>query len=91
MEQLPEFKSRGNLHLREEPQTAFLCAVQCSRDLILKTYDLARLMRDTRVAVIGKFQTPIEKESPRLLLRGNKPVGFSPSRSVENMRIPRDW
>ena len=91
MEQLPEFKSRGNLHLRKEPMAAFFCWAQCSRDLILKTYDLARLMRDAGVAVIGGFQTPMEKECLRLLLRGNKPVGFSPSRSVENMRIPRDW
>ena len=91
MEQLPEFKSRGNLHLLEEPLTAFFCSAQCPGDLILKTYDLARSMRDAGVAVIGGFQTPMERECLRLLLRGNQPVVICPARSVENMRIPRDW
>ena len=91
MEQVPEFKSRGNLHLLEEPLTAFFCSAQCPGDLILKTYDLARSMRDAGVAVIGGFQTPMERECLRLLLRGNQPVVICPARSVENMRIPADW
>ena len=48
-------------------------------------------MRDAGVAVIGGFQTPMEKECLRLLLRGNQPVVICPARSIENMRIPRDW
>ena len=91
MEQLPKFKSRGNLQLLEEPLTAFFCSARCPGDLILKTYDLARSMRDSGVAVIGGFQTPMEKECLRLLLRGNQPVVICPARSIENMRIPHDW
>ena len=91
MEPIPKFKTRGNLHLLEEPLTAFFCSARCPGDLILKTYDLARSMRDAGVAVIGGFQTPMEKEFLRLLLRGNQPVVICPARSVENMRIPAEW
>jgi hypothetical protein len=34
----------------------------------LKTYDLARDLRDADVPVIGGFHTPMEKECLRLLL-----------------------
>lgn len=91
MEQLPKFKSKGNLQLLEEPLTALFCSSQCPGDLILKTYDLARSIRDAGVAVIGGFQTPMEKECLRLLLRGNQPVVVCPARSIDNMRVSRDW
>ena len=58
---------------------------------ILKTYDLARAMRDAGVPVIGGFQTPMERECLRLLLRGNQPAVVCPARSIDNMRTPRDW
>jgi len=48
-------------------------------------------MRDAGVAVIGGFQTPIEKECLRLLLRGNQPLVICPARGIDNMRVPRDW
>ena len=48
-------------------------------------------MRDAGIPVIGGFQTPMEKECLRLLLRGDQPVVVCPARGIENMRIPRDW
>ena len=65
---------RGSLRLLEEPLTALFCYVRCPGDLILKTYDLARAMRDAGVPVIGGFQSPMEKECLRLLLRGRQPI-----------------
>ena len=91
LENLLELKSRGSRRLLEEPLTALFCSNRCPGDLILKTYDLARAMRDAGVPVIGGFQTPMEKECLRLLLRGGQPVVVCPARSVEKMRIPRDW
>ena len=84
----PETAHRGNLRLLEETLTALFCSQRCPGDLILKTYDLARAMRDARVPVIGGFQTPMEKE---WLLRGSQPVVVCPARGIDNMRIPRDW
>ena len=81
----------GNLRLLEEPLTALFCSNRCPGDLILKTYDLVRAMRDAGVPVIGGFQTPMEKECLRLLLRGTQPIVVCPARGIHNMRVPRDW
>ena len=87
----PGTAHRGNLSLLDEPLTALFCSNRCPGDLILKTYDLARAMRDTGIPVIGGFQTSMERECLRLLLRGSQPVVVCPARGIDNMRIPRDW
>ena len=91
VELLPKVKSKGNVSLLDEPLTALFCSNRCPGDLILKTYDLARAMRDASVPVIGGFQTPMERECLRLLLRGSQPVVVCPARGIDNMRIPREW
>ena len=48
-------------------------------------------MRDAGVPVIGGFQTPMERECLRLLLRGGQPVVVCPARGIARMRIPRAW
>ncbi|MCY4585215.1 MAG: hypothetical protein OXB98_04165 [Bryobacterales bacterium] len=87
----PATAHRGNLRLLEEPLTALFCSVRCPGGPILKTYDLARALRDAGAPVIGGFQTPMEKECLRLLLRGTQPVVVCPARGIGNMRIPLDW
>ncbi len=87
----PGVVHRGNLRLLHEPLTALFCSNQCPGDLILKTYDLTKAMREARVPVIGGFHTPMEKECLRLLLRGEQPVVVCPARGIEEMRVPRDW
>ena len=87
----PETAHRGNLRLLDEPLTALFCSRRCPGDLILKTYDYARALREAGTAVIGGFQTPMERECLRLLLRGRQPVAVCPARGIERMRIPREW
>ena len=82
---------RGNPNLIDEPLTALFCSNRCPGDLILKTYEIARAMRDASVPIIGGFQTPMERECLRLLLRGEQPIVICPARGIDNMRIPRDW
>ena len=91
LEVLPQIKSKGNTRLLEEPLTALFCSQRCPGDLILKTYDLARAMREAGVVVIGGFQTPMEKECLHLLLRGSQPVVVCPARGIDSMRVPREW
>ena len=81
----------GNTQVLDLDLTALFCSNQCPGDLILKTYDLARSVRDAGTPVIGGFQTPMERECLRLLLRGEQPVVVCPARGIANMRIPRDW
>ena len=87
----PQSAHLGNLLLLKERLTALFCSNRCPGDLILKTYDIARAMRDAGIPVVGGFQTPMEKECLRLLLRGIQPIVICPARGIENMRIPRDW
>ena len=87
----PETAHLGNLRLLDEPLTALFCSNRCPGDLILKAYDIARAMRDAGVPVIGGFQTPMERECLRLLLRGEQPVVLCPARGIDKMRIPSAW
>ena len=87
----PGLQAIGDSEILNLEYTALFCSVRCPGDLILKTYDLARAMREAGTPVIGGFQTPMEKECLRLLLRGNQPVVVCPARSIDNMRVPRDW
>ena len=87
----PRLRAIGASEILNLEHTALFCSVRCPGDLILKTYDLARAMREAKTPVIGGFQTPMEKECLRLLLRGNQPVVVCPARSIDNMRVPRAW
>jgi len=92
----------GDPALLDRRPTALFCSVQCPGDLILKSYDLARTLRTHPIAVIGGFQSPIEKEFLELLLRqpATRPIHTAssspsvivcPARGLANMRIPRPW
>ena len=65
--------------------------MRCPGDAILKTYDLARTLRNTDVTLIGGFQSPIEKDFLELVLRGPSSVVVCPARGLGTMRIPKAW
>ena len=69
----------------------FFCSVRCPGDVILKTFDLARSLRDADVTVVGGFQSPMEREFLSLLIRGSVRVVVCPARGLGRMRISRDW
>ena len=80
----------GGLLARHQMISLF-CSARCPGDLILKTYDLARSLRDGGITVIGGFHSPMEKECLDLLLRGTQPVIICPARSLDHMRLPALW
>ena len=86
----PQIRAIGNFALLERPLLGFFCSVKCPGDLILRTYDLARALRDAGVPVISGFHSPIEKDCLDLLLRGGQPVVLCPARSIENIRLGKD-
>jgi len=81
----------GNIDILQQRKLALFCSAKCPGDLILKTYDLVRALRDARVTVISGFHSPMEKECLDLLLRGEQPVIVCPARSIERMRTPSEW
>jgi predicted Rossmann fold nucleotide-binding protein DprA/Smf involved in DNA uptake len=87
----PQIWAIGNLSLLERPLLGLFCSVRCPGDLILRTYDLARALRDAGVPVISGFHSPIEKDCLDLLLRGGQPVVLCLARSIQNMRLSKDF
>jgi predicted Rossmann fold nucleotide-binding protein DprA/Smf involved in DNA uptake len=83
-------QSIGNLDILKRPQLGFFCSVKCPGDLILRTYDLARALRDASVPVVSGFHSPIEKDCLDLLLRGSQPVVIGPARSIVKMRLAKN-
>lgn len=87
----PAIWAIGNLAILENNLLGFFCSAKCPGNIILKSYDLARALRDAGIAVISGFHSPIEKDSLDLFLRGNQPVVICPARSIAHMRIPSEW
>ena len=84
-------KAIGDMDILAQPRLGLLCSQRCPGDLILQTYDLVRVLRDQGITVAGGFHSPMEKECLDLLLRGTQPLVICPARSIEKMRIPKDW
>jgi predicted Rossmann fold nucleotide-binding protein DprA/Smf involved in DNA uptake len=50
-----------------------------------------RRLRDEGVTVISGFHSPMEQECLNILLRGKQPVIICPARSIEGMRIKKEY
>jgi len=87
----PRIWAIGNLDILKTPLLGFFCSTKCPGNVIVHTYDLARVLRDAGVPVIGGFQSPMERECLDLLLRGRQSVVICPARGIEHMRIPEGW
>jgi len=81
----------GNLDILRHNSTALFCSTKCPGDLIVKTYDIAQILRDAGMTVISGFHSPMERECLTILLRGTQPVIICPARSINNMRINREY
>ena len=88
---VPAFTLKGDPGILDSTRIGFFCSVRCPGDVILKTYDLVRMLRETDATIIGGFQSPMEKECLDLLLRGAASVVVCPARGLGRMRIPKNW
>jgi len=80
----------GNPDILGNRSIALFCSAKCPGDLILKTYDLAQILRQAGMTVIGGFHSPMEKECLTILLRGTQPVIICPARNINGMRIRKE-
>lgn len=81
----------GDSGMLTERKIALFCSVRCPGDAILGAYDAARKLRDQGVTVVSGFHSPVEKECLRILLRGAQPVVICLARSMEKIRLPKEW
>jgi predicted Rossmann fold nucleotide-binding protein DprA/Smf involved in DNA uptake len=81
----------GNLDLMGQETVALFCSIKCPGNLILKTYDLARQLRDTGTTVISGFHSPMEKECLSLLVRGEQSIIWCLAKRLTSMRLPKEY
>ena len=61
----PHIWAIGNLKILQGRMLGLFCSVKCSGNIILRTYDLSRALRDAGAPVIGGFHSPIGQGEPR--------------------------
>ncbi len=89
-----KFQMIGNAAILDRPdKVAFLSSRRISPADVLKCYEWAEKVRDTERCVISGFQSPLEKDVLKFLLRGKVPVILVLARSLwktvpEELREP---
>lgn len=86
-----ELQLLGEPGLLGQPKTALCCSIHCPGVAVNAAYDQAAKWRDAGRCVISGFHSPMEKECLRILLRGPQPLLICPARSLDRMRVPREW
>ena len=81
----------GNERISKKQKLALFCSNKCPGNLILKTYDLMEVLRDSGITVISGFHTLMEKEALRILMRGEQPLILCLARSIDNWRMPAEY
>jgi hypothetical protein len=81
----------GGAALLGRRKFALICSQKCPGDVILKTYDFARLVRDSGIAIVSGFQSPIEKDCLPILFRGPGPVIIVQGHRLSLSRLLREW
>jgi predicted Rossmann fold nucleotide-binding protein DprA/Smf involved in DNA uptake len=80
----------GNLAIFDQRRLAIFCSAKCPTEIISQTHDFIEKLANARVAVIGGFHSPVERECLTSLLRGTQPIILCPARSLVKLRIRRE-
>ena len=81
----------GNRDTLKKRKLAVFSSIKCPGNIILKTYDLMKKLRDSGLTIISGFHSPMEQECLPILLKGKHPVIVCPARSIEGMRIKAEF
>ena len=73
----------GNISLLDAPnKVAFLSSRKIAPEDVLRCYDWAAKVRDGEACIMSGFQSPLEKDVLRFLLRGKAPIILVLARSL---------
>src|SRR4030042_2254982 len=81
----------GNTDILQSKTLAIFCSNKCPGNIILKTYDVMRQIRERGITVISGFHSAIESECLNILLKGRQSVIICPARSIEGIRIKPEY
>lgn len=91
-ENIPEtIAAIGNPHILQNKTLAIFSSIKCPGKIILKTYEYVRQLRGSNVTAIGGFHSPMEQECLNILLKGTASIILCPARSIEGMRIKKEY
>ncbi len=77
----------GDLAVLRRRLLGFICSIQCPGNIVIKTLDAIRALRDAGVTVIGGFHSPMERECLDILLRGSQPVTLCAAKGLVGLRL----
>jgi predicted Rossmann fold nucleotide-binding protein DprA/Smf involved in DNA uptake len=77
----------GNQTFLQNRLIAFFCSQRCPGSVLAKMYDLAQILSQQPVTVVGGFQSPVEQEFLFRLLRSALSVIVCPARNLETLRL----
>lgn len=72
-------------------QIAILCSSRCTGTVIVHGLDVALALKNAPITIVSGFQSPLEKESLKFLLKGSVQLVVCPARSAVGMRVPAAW
>lgn len=81
------YSTLGNVALMKLPKVSFLSSRKISPEAVMGSHSWAAKIRDEGTCVIGGFQSDLEKDVLKFLLRGNGPVIIVEARKAR-LRVP---
>lgn len=81
----------GPIEPLRSTKIALVCSQKCPGDIILKTYDFARLVRRSGSVIVSGFHSSIEKDCLPILLRGSNPIIIVQGHRLSTSRLPAEW
>lgn len=81
----------GNRDILHRKCLGLICSVQCPGNVVLRTFDAIRSLRDAGIVVAGGFHSPMERECLDFLLTGEQPVIICPAKSPGRVRLAPAW
>ncbi len=86
-----QIQARGNTTFLQNRKLAFFCSQRCPGSVLSKMYDLAQILSQRQVTLIGGFQSPVETEFLNRLLKSARSVIVCPAKCLSTMRLKPDW
>ena len=93
-ERLAEYtslKAIGDFSILSSETLGLLCSRKCPGSVIIKFFDLLSEWKKTEITLVSGVHGPLEQEALKSLWNSNAKFVVCPARSIENMKIPKDW
>jgi predicted Rossmann fold nucleotide-binding protein DprA/Smf involved in DNA uptake len=81
----------GEVDLLAYKKLGMICSQKCSGDVILKSYDFARLVRGRGIGIVSGFHSTVERDCLPILLRGPDPIVICQAHRLSTSRLPAEW